>query len=168
MSHLAALLSYSSWHASEAVSLLRVPLRMQRPAPLPRRWVSTSLSTCAAHKDSTLILQLQFCQHLSPAESRTPALTLGELKGTSLAGAPAGSDDTTATTTTTSSSSSSGQKDSGLLDKPRQPVIFSPKEPTGSLGEGSVGVSAGDPAGGANIVAAARTAGKGIMVSARS
>lgn len=46
-------------------------------------------------------------------------------------------------------------------------VIASPKEPTttnqGSLGEGSVGVAAGDPAGGANVVAAARTAGKGIV-----
>jgi hypothetical protein len=101
-----------------------------------------------------------------PAESRTPAPTLGEFKGAPLAGAPAGSDDTTTTTSaTTSSTTSSGGKDSGLLEKLRQPIIFSPKEPTGSLGAGSVGVAAGDPAGGANIVAAARTAGKGIMVS---
>lgn len=106
-----------------------------------------------------------------PAESRTPPLTLDEIKGSpALAGAPAGADAHTTSDITTGTTSTTGTgttKDSGLLDKPRQPVIFSPKEPAGggSLGEGSVGVAAGDPAGGANIVAAAKTAGKGILVS---
>jgi hypothetical protein len=43
------------------------------------------------------------------------------------------------------------------------PIIASPKEPApASLGEGSVGVAQGDQAGGANIVAAATTASRGI------
>ncbi|WIA15333.1 hypothetical protein OEZ85_001998 [Tetradesmus obliquus] len=107
----------------------------------------------------------------SKTESRTPPLTLDEIKASpALAGAPAGADAHTTSDITTGTTSTTGTgttKDSGLLDKPRQPVIFSPKEPAGggSLGEGSVGVAAGDPAGGANIVAAAKTAGKGILDS---
>ncbi len=68
-------------------------------------------------------------------ESRTPALTSDEAK----------------------SFTSSG-RDGG------QPTIASPKE-QGSLGEGSVGVAAGDPAGGANVVSAAKAAGRGLLVS---
>ncbi|WIA35535.1 hypothetical protein OEZ86_003961 [Tetradesmus obliquus] len=107
----------------------------------------------------------------SKTESRTQPLTLEVIKASpALAGAPAGADAHTTSDITTGTTSTTGTgttKDSGLLDKPRQPVIFSPKEPAGggSLGEGSVGVAAGDPAGGANIVAAAKTAGKGILDS---
>jgi hypothetical protein len=51
----------------------------------------------------------------------------------------------------------------------RSPVIATPKEPVApgppSLGEGSVGIAAGDPKGGANVVAAAHVASKGIVSS---
>lgn len=51
----------------------------------------------------------------------------------------------------------------------RSPIIASPKEQVApgpaSLGEGSVGIAAGDPKGGANIVAATHVASKGIVSS---
>lgn len=70
-----------------------------------------------------------------PAETRTPALTSDEAKSFTSTG-----------------------RDGG------QPTIASPREQP-SLGEGSVGVSAGDPAGGANVVSAAKAAGRGLLVS---
>lgn len=73
---------------------------------------------------------------LSRTESRTPALTSDELK----------------------SFSSSTDKSTNP-----QPTIATPKEPA-SLGEGSIGVSAGDPAGGANVMSAAKAAGRGLLV----
>jgi hypothetical protein len=137
------------------------PLLLQSPAYLTLGELKDSSLPllCYSRRFLQLLLRFPCCFLRHPAESRTPPLTLGELKGSNLAGAPAGADAATGQAT----------PDSGPVGKPRQPVIFSPKEPAGggSLGEGSVGVAAGDPAGGANIVAAARTAGKGIMVSER-
>lgn len=87
-----------------------------------------------------LLLSLQ---RTPAAGSRTPAYTLDELaQGKGLGGASAAA--------------------SGGDAKPRQPTIATPKEP-GSLGEGAVGVAAGDPRGGANVVAAADTAGRGLL-----
>lgn len=91
-------------------------------------------------------------------ESRTPAHTLDELKGTS-------QNPTIATPKEQPNPRLAGLINffNGGVSSPGQaPIIATPKEPA-SLGEGSVGVAAGDPAGGANVVAAAHTAGKGIM-----
>ena len=95
-------------------------------------------------------------------ESRTPAHTLDEIKDSTTSQNP-----TIASPKETERPFAAGL--SSLLGSAlsgRPPVIASPKEP-GSLGEGSVGVAAGDPAGGANVVAAATSAGKGIMATVK-
>lgn len=99
-------------------------------------------------------------------ESRTPAHTLDELKDSSPK--PIISIPKEDTPHSPSLASLLGLGSTNKLPPGRQPAIATPTEPAqqpASLGERSVGIAAGDPKGGANVVAAAHTVSKGLVSS---